>query len=300
MNQSSSDDRTRAAIERCRSLIVPRLREAMSATEAGVLATGSQLSQLVTHAVSQADELREVLPLVDSSGRADGIDGAFQGQLHLTEGFVRGILTGLKAQSTMSREAAGMSDAIMKLAASIGEIARSANILTINAKIEATYLGESGRATAVIATEMSEVSRAVARANATIAEAAERLVQLLPAMAQGAERIEGITESFAVDFQAQQEETRRRLDQLRSTVRVALERNEGRSEAVLKLSREALSTLQFQDPMCQDLGEAECAFFDVADEMGTPLDAARPARRLGTELGALDPSAPSAGELQFF
>lgn len=301
MNDSSSDDRTRAAIERCRDLVVPRLRHAVTVTEAGVLAAGSQLSELVEHAVSQADDLRTVLPLVDSKDSQDGIDGAFQGQLHLTEAFVRGILTGLRAQSSLSREAAGMSDAIIRLAGSIGEIARSSHILTINAKIEATRLGEGGRAIAVIAAELSEVSRAVAQANATIADTAARLVELLPAMATGAEHIEGTTESFSTSFQVQQHETRRRLDQLRTTVRIALERNEGRTESVLALSRQALSSLQFQDPMAQDLCEAESAFFDAAEELGAPLDGPKPVRRLGALLDH-DPTAtaPEAGELMLF
>ena len=220
--------------------------------------------------------------------------------------FASSLIEQAGGQTTAAKSAAGTTTRIARLSRDIKGIAVRSRLLTLNARIECARLGQLGRSLEAVAGEMATMSAEIMRANTEIEELAETLAAALPAIAKQSEAMLSQASDFQTEFRRGQESTAETLNEMLGTVRRTAESSRERVARVVKLSQEALSSLQFQDPMVQSLGEVNTLLLRVQDSAGPAARASAPEAHLVTPMGAVDiavddaPPVSARGDVMLF
>jgi methyl-accepting chemotaxis protein len=165
-------------------------------------------------------------------------------------------------------------------------------LLAVNARIESSRLGAHSAGFEVLASEMQRLSDEVAGANERVSELAARLGTDLPWIAQHARDLRGAMEGFAVSAADRLEETERGVSALRAELDKISRSGGVAMEDILRASRSALSHLQFQDVVAQELRLLDTKLrethIEIAKELGADaaILAEIPAAEYQTEGGA--------------
>ncbi|MFZ5893046.1 MAG: methyl-accepting chemotaxis protein [Myxococcota bacterium] len=228
-------------------------------SERGVLEVGRALGELVEESRSQTTDLLEVLPRLEGDGPSDessmSIRDAIDRQTATVTTFAQELISRAGRQNEMADHAARLTEGIAHLARDVSSIAVKARLLSLNARIECSRLGEQGKAMTVVANEIRQVSASVAKANADISELAGQLTELLPAVARLSAELQTSSQQFRESFAQSQSETQATYSSLMTLVKSTVERSQSRAERMLGQAQDALSALNFQDPMAQQLRE---------------------------------------------
>jgi methyl-accepting chemotaxis protein len=160
-------------------------------------------------------------------------------------------------QDERARQAAAAAKSIADLAASIERLAGEARLLAVNARIESSRLGAQSAGFEVLASEMQRLSDEVASTNERVGELAGRLGEDLPWIAQHARDFRRAMEDFSTTSSLQLDETERGVSELRSQITRASKAGGAVIEDILRASQAALSHLQFQDVIAQDLRQLD-------------------------------------------
>ncbi len=266
-------------LEHLRQRVQERVSEAARNSEAATLATGGMLTRILHEARAQVDDLGAL------SSRVSGADGDSAGQIAAdTSREMRSFVTDLSRQladqvSSLHRATEAM-QSILRVGARIDEIATASRFLALNAVVEASRLGDAGAASRVIAQEMKELSQSVEAANGQVSELARQLSTTLPEVAATTSNIDEKVSAFRHTF----DEKLRALDnafaELRTVAQTSVDKSSARLESIVQSSHEALSQLQFQDPMVQGLRKIDVIIGDsqrnlqatlMADADGTDI-----------------------------
>jgi methyl-accepting chemotaxis protein len=250
-------------LEHLRQRVQERVSEAARNSEAATLATGGMLTRILHEARAQVDDLGAL------SAKVSGADGESAGQIAAdTSREMRAFVTDLSRQlsdqvSSLHRATEAM-QSILRVGARIDEIATASRFLALNAVVEASRLGDAGAASRVIAQEMKELSQSVEAANGQVSDLARQLSTTLPEVAATTSHIDEKVSLFRHSF----DEKLRALDNafadLRTIAQSSVEKSSARLESILQSSHEALSQLQFQDPMVQGLRKIDTILIDGA------------------------------------
>jgi methyl-accepting chemotaxis protein len=277
------------------------VEDAARVSESGVLEVGKALGALISESRTQTNDLMQVLPHLEGSGEASGIRDAIERQTSVVQAFVTALMERADRQNQLAEHASKLTEGIASLARDVGGIAIKARLLSLNARIECGRLGESGKAMTVVASEIRQVSSSVAKANADIVELASQLNELLPKVARSSAELHNTSDEFRGDFEASLSATQESYGELIGVVKSTVERSQTRSERMLEEAQQALSALNFQDPMVQQLRELAALVEQRATgQLGGNL-------RIGTQLsstaGFSDPlpiASARAGEVDLF
>ena len=280
MRQDSSSQLALDSLAWCARQSRAVVEDAARVSESGVLEVGKALGTLISESRSQTNDLMQVLPHLEGSGEASGIRDAIERQTSVVQAFVSALMDRAHRQNQLADQASKLTDAIASLARDVGGIAIKARLLSLNARIECGRLGESGKAMTVVASEIRQVSSSVAKANADIAELASQLNELLPKVARSSAELHDTSNEFRGDFEASLGATQASYGELIGVVKGTVERSQARSERMLEEAQQALSALNFQDPMVQQLRELATMIEQRAGG-GGPSDL-----RIGTELSS--------------
>lgn len=260
------------AITAVRQRVVERVREVNVTTEQEVTHAARYVSVVVDRARQYVNESQTVFGSFDSSAQ-DGV-GALLGALSsLVRSHVKDMSARAVAQDERARRAAMHAKNISDLAASIDRLASEARLLAVNARIESSRLGAHSAGFEVLATEMQRLSDEVASTNEQVEDLAARLGNDLPAIAMHAQQLRTSMDEFASAAKHQIEETDRGVGMLHSKITVASRQGEAVMEAILGASHAALSHLQFQDVVAQQLRQADSWLRDTQLEVVREIDA---------------------------
>lgn len=177
----------------------------------------------------------------------------------------------LRKQEEKAQEAVEQSVRIIEAANTIKSMAYTAKILTLNAHIEAARLGQHGRAFQVIVKEMLKFSEVVEETNLKVSGLAEELQELLPEIAHQTRSIRHESEIFSNELETLNASVEHSSQALKDMVIQTVTEGDGRLKRVLDLSMEALSGLQFQDPMIQEIQRIDTFLHELHNEVGDAL-----------------------------
>lgn len=233
-----------------------RIGQLKSLTEHEVLACGRVLSGIVDNVRGLIDETgRDVAA---SLARSDAATTRFIGEMQ----------DDIRAQEEAVGHMLALADGMQQAIDAIEGLSHYSNILSINARIEAARIGEQGAGFAVIADHTRELSR-------TIREAAQRVSGAIGAVREGLPPV-------SARASAMQQRTRAYIElvgeQMKSASAQSATGAAGHRglEEVMRLSNEALSHLQFHDPLTQGLaaidGEIATAEARVRRVLGGELE----------------------------
>ena len=260
-----SAPRVREEIDLGRSRVASRVEAMRVLTEREILACGRVLSGIVETA-------REIITDTDGA-----VAAAIARSDENTARFIGEMQRDIEAQETAVTEVLTLADSMEEAIGAINSLSQYSDLLSINARIEAARIGEAGAGFAVIAEQTRQLS-------GTIRGAAERVGAAIGAVREG---LPPVRERAS----AMQERARTFIDEVAQEMKHGSRESTAtaaghRLEAVMRLSNEALSHLQFQDPLVQELNAINRDFAALAE---------RVARVLAGE-AALEPLAPLAPE----
>jgi methyl-accepting chemotaxis protein len=239
-------------ISEYRGHVLERIRKANDLSSTSVVAVGNSLDRIVTVARAQVQETRATLDGLSSTDRR-GVTELIEEQARLSRSRFGAIRAAIEEQGVLVRDATQASSAIASVGAEVTKVAFQARLLSLNANIEAARLGEQGAGFQVIATEMQRLTEEIDRANRKIGAMASNLMASLPKINQHNNELirhsAGFTEELAENSAAVGAAT----GKLRASVDDLLGRGDQAANQVLSGSNDALSNLQFQDPMAQNL-----------------------------------------------
>jgi methyl-accepting chemotaxis protein len=253
---SSKLRKTAAHISEFREALVKRVRSINETTSAEVREAAHFLNNVVESARLYVADSQRALSRLQGEGN-DSIGQLLSKQSEFLRKHSSEMSERAAAQDERARQAAAAAKSIADLAASIERLAGEARLLAVNARIESSRLGAHSAGIEVLASEMQRLSDEVASTNERVGELAERLGHDLPWIAQHARDFRRAMEDFSTTATMQLDETERGVLELRNQVQRASKAGGAVIEDILRASQSALSHLQFQDVIAQDLRQLD-------------------------------------------
>jgi methyl-accepting chemotaxis protein len=239
-----------------REKLVRRVRSVNDTTAQEVRETAHFLSEVVERAREYVRDSQAALGRLQADGR-DSIGQLLSKQTEFLRNHAHEMSERAAAQDERARQAAAAAKSIADLAASIERLAGEARLLAVNARIESSRLGAQSAGFEVLASEMQRLSDEVASTNERVGELAGRLGHDLPWIAQHARDFRHAMENFSSTAIMQLDETERSVADLRMQVTKASKAGGAVMEDILRASQSALSHLQFQDVVAQELRQLD-------------------------------------------
>ena len=249
-----------------------RIQQVNQMTSDEVTAAGSLINEVVERARQYVQDSQKALSEVEGEGQ-DGLGQLLNTQSAMLRDHVRDMSGRAAAQDERARQASAAAKSIGDLAQSIERLASEARLLAVNARIESSRLGAHSAGFEVLASEMQRLSDEVAGANERVSELAARLGNDLPWIAQHARDLRGAMESFASAAAMRLEDTERGINSFRGNLGKLSRAGGMAMEDILRSSRAALSHLQFQDVVAQELRMMDAKMRDTHVEIARTLGA---------------------------
>lgn len=249
-----------------------RIRELNQMTADEVTAAARLVDEAVERARSYVQESQRALQRLEGHGDHDDLGKLLGSQSVLLRDHAREMSERAAVQDERARQAVTAAKTIGDLASAIERLAGEARLLAVNARIESARLGAQSAGFQVLASEMQRLSDEVAGANERVSELAARLGSDLPFIAQHARDLRAALDAFGLTAAAQLDETERGVGTLRADV-AAISRAGGSAMAdILRVTHAALSHLQFQDVVAQELrgfdGKLRDGHVEIARALG--------------------------------
>jgi hypothetical protein len=246
-----------AALRECKERILAELHSADKVLEAEVIAIGAAVDDVVTQARGYLGEMEEVIAGFGAYDPNNPLSKAIDQQVSLSSTYQEEMAGYILAQDRRATQALEQCTNIAAAGDSINELVRTSKMLALNAMIEASRLGEHGRAFMVIAKEMKQLSETVDKANQQVSALVKILLVLLPDISAQTSTMKGCSTQFSGALGRCMDNLREARAQMEAGIKTSLQRGDARLERILASSRDALSHLQFQDPTVQSLRRME-------------------------------------------
>lgn len=255
-----------------REKLIKRVRTVNDTTANEVHEAGHFLSAVVDLARNYVLDSQRALSRLQGEGN-DSIGQLLHKQTEFLRRHAMDMADRAATQDERARNAAASAKSIADLAASIERLAGEARLLAVNARIESSRLGAQSAGFEVLASEMQRLSDEVASTNERVGELAGRLGQDLPWIAQHARDFRRAMEEFSTTASTQLDETERGVTDLRTQVARASKQGGAVIEDIIRSSQAALSHLQFQDVIAQELRQLDAQARQMQVETLQLLDA---------------------------
>jgi methyl-accepting chemotaxis protein len=233
-----------AAIARSRATVRDRVLAVRKVSEQEVLAVGTAVQAIVSQsqkALANVSDSMDRIGDKNESVRAQVLEL----RAHITE-----------QDQTVERAMDRTTD-IAKAGAAIKAMAAASRLLALNARVEAARLDSEHRvAFGVIADEMRELAKEVEAANRSVGQLAAELLKVLP-------QIRKQSQAMQTQFESLHQEMEQKNTGLNQTFGETLSGTDQAVQEIKRLAYDALSHLQFQDPMVQNLDRIDSVLLEL-------------------------------------
>ncbi len=231
-----------------------QIQTAKEISEKEILCIGDCVNKIVNHAREYIDQSKNTM------------DHSFSEQSTAMEDYLNYSRQTIETQSNTVKNALSLSNQISEAGEAVDRLAGEAKLLALNATIEAARLGgSSGKAFGVISEEMNHLSNQIATTNGMIGDTIKAVQESLPSiMKQTTAQIEKLETFMGV------------MDQLKKNMGddLSTSNDAGNThlEMIMSLAYAALSHLQYQDPMIQNLQKIDYLMKDLHEELNQGLN----------------------------
>ncbi len=238
------------------------LNSASEVTEKAALSIGSNVSRLFEIASQDNQLASETLVSIVGDSHDDSDMVSPRGQLlsevileqeQSTERFVTHAQQFFEAQSQAATNVRDACVAMRECVAKVDQLVFSSELLSFNIRCEAVRLGNDGSPFAVLAEEMVRFSQAIKTANLAINQSLGSLSERMNAYYDDSQIMKKQIDTFADDLGQQIRRVQEKTQQLTETFETTLQHISASNGNLMRASQNALSELQFQDPLVQDL-----------------------------------------------
>jgi methyl-accepting chemotaxis protein len=242
-----------AILRRSLQSAVRRIGQLNRMTESGALSTGRSLESIVSQAQAYTLRARSTLEGIAGSDDQRGIAQLISVQNEILDNFVQQIRVQIDRQAEVARAALQSSSQIANLGNQIGAVAFQSRLLSLNASIEAGRLGDQGRAFGVIAAEMTKLSQQIESTSKAVNELVSSLSATLPSVSEATKEMQASSEVLIDDIGGSMSQLDQKVKDLALSVQHTLHAGDKCIAEIIRHSQDALSSLQFQDPVAQGL-----------------------------------------------
>lgn len=281
------------AIAEVRDETARRIMSATDATADEVLSVGNVINQIVDKARSQ---------IQDTSGASTRALGH---HIDVISQRSTDVLEGLQRQADVVQGAVALSERIQQAGRQVAKMTNTARLLSLNASVESCRAGAAGSAFGIIAAEMRQLSDSIESTTVVISRLARDLLRQLPLIQDEGEAISRSSKKLGDESVALHSDAERLHERTSASGQMAV-------ESILQLAYDALSHLQFQDPISQELRQCDVLLYGILDKtasaLGVELQLAEPLTApllsMVSDEGMVDSdeddAAADAGELLLF
>lgn len=234
------------------------LKAAREVTEQAALSIGSHVSQLFQIASKDNQMASQTLQsLIGGTRRHSKSDPPLAEVIEQQEKSVEQFVS--RAQDffdTQSQAATNVRDACLAMrerVAKVDQLVFSSELLSFNIRCEAVRLGNDGSPFAVLAEEMVRFSHAIKSANLAIKQSLDMLSDRMTTYYDDSIVMKGQIDQFAIALSQQMYRVQDKTQQLTESLASTLTHMTDSNGSLMSASQHALSELQFQDPLAQDL-----------------------------------------------
>lgn len=283
------------------------LRSARADSEEAVLRIGSEISEFYKIAKQANEAINSSLQIAVDSGDDSTKDGG-SGQLCVTEmirkqqenmsSFLSQVIAYFDRQTELAGQSKSSFSDVQNCVKQVERIVRSAQVLAVNVQVESARLGEKGRAFSILGSKMKTFSEQVEQANESIQTAVGDVVGVMSDFESEALEIDSQLHGYVTQFSNDLAQVDSRAKELKTSMVDTLEMVNSSNKALIERSQNALSALQFQDPLVKNLLQIEDDLRQLNDIVQTgQCEAAEAAPEEADELAAVG---PVSGEVELF
>ena len=237
------------------------IQSANQTSERAVVTAGRCLDTVVKTA---RQHIGKTTALLRAQTGEQSLSGSVRVLSGLLRAYFQGTAASMEAQRDRCREMTTYLEQIAASAALIDGLTIESRVLAINAQIETARLGQKLGGLSVIATELSRLSHSIGQANRMIGDLAGRLGQSVPVLDRKSTELLEQSRAFSASIDQQLGQIDSCAEKLGGLVGESVAASEQATTAIVKHSLEALSALQFQDTVAQQLTRLD-GLFDGAE-----------------------------------
>jgi methyl-accepting chemotaxis protein len=250
-----------------RERVLERIYEAADTTEKNVMVVAQKVADISNLAREHVAFTKEAFSQINGPNNTQRASAVIARQSSLINGYIKSVTKQINDQVRLSTHAEESLRHISEAASIISKLTKEANILTINARIEATRWGEAGASFKVIAAEMQRLSEQMGNANSMIDKLASQLSKNIPAMTRGASNMHQEASEFSTEIERSAREVASTTSALDDLARMVLKESDATANNIVATANEALSHLQFQDVVEQGLLRADTWFWEIQKDL---------------------------------
>ncbi|MCA9518511.1 MAG: methyl-accepting chemotaxis protein [Myxococcales bacterium] len=256
-----------------------RIDDATTRSEQGVLEAGSAVEAILAEARAHVNETQATLNDLTAAGSSDSVFEAVNDQARCVSQYVQKLQTATRDQAAAASAAIAQVDEMHALAHAMEQVASETRIVAINARIEASRLGPQGKPMIIIAEEMSRLNQHVQSMNKAVEALTNELCVVLPRIEALGLGMRAQAEEFETTLTEGLGDVARGADAFRRGVENVLAAGDRRLSSILEKAYAALSHLQFQDPVRQDLALFEGEVRAVTDNIRESVRTGEPCQK---------------------
>ncbi len=248
-----------ADCDRFVSRIIQSLTNARETSEQAALTIGHHVSTLFDIARDDNEMSMEVLNRVlgcadhDSEQPNEQLSSIVNSQETCVNNFIQETRSFFERQYDLTLDVHDACADMKQCVSRINQLVFSSELLAFNVRVEALRLGDKGSTFAVLAEEMVKFSQAIKAINLDIQRSLTEVADRIGVCHNQTSTMKGNLVTFADDLSQQMTEVKSRTHELTESLSTTLSHISKSNQILMKASQEALSALQFQDPMSQDM-----------------------------------------------
>ncbi len=236
--------------------VTQSIEEARKMSESAVLAVSEEVSAVLELADAHSTGLQKIASQFTGSSGEATVASTIAELSEQVRNFGVEIVERTTKQAADLLQARQWTDEIQRLASLIGDIASSARMVTVNARIEAARLGDAGRGFAIIAQSVQEITLQIRTANESVERLTSLLLDALPKLGASASNTSRDARNSMTIIETQLNSVREELEAAREESSKTLEASARDADVMRSKSHVILEKLQFQDRTSQMLVEA--------------------------------------------
>ncbi|TWU04073.1 methyl-accepting chemotaxis protein [Neorhodopirellula pilleata] len=237
------------------------LTKARQTTEQAVVSVGNHISSLFDLAnennVAATGSLCRVIgggaSINCSIDTDDSIAELLENQRRSIDLFVQKTQQFCMHHERMAADSLASFEEMKKSIAKIEKIAKNSHVLAINAQIESARLGDKGQAMSVVGSQMGTFSDEIQTVNENIKQSVCVVDKAMQQFREGASDMKNELDSFSSQVMNEVGKVETRSREISDSLARTLDEITSSNEKLMTHSQIALSELQFQDPLSQDL-----------------------------------------------
>ncbi|HMA93868.1 MAG TPA: hypothetical protein VKP30_14355 [Polyangiaceae bacterium] len=300
-SQDEQEARREQAIADCHQEIVEHIEDAISIGEQGVLDAGNLLGAIVREALAQGEETGRLLTHSNAGGVMESLGkGALTAETHIA--VIDEIMSELGVQSAEAMQA---TRSIAQTVDGFHEVMLSTRMVGVSMRIEVAWLSDNNEL-GVIPEQLRSLGDEIESLTTELERLSAALRNVLPALAASSARVERARNAVRIQVA---ESVAELAGMTRTMIKAASDIASTRSAMTAQIRlrcEEALSQLQFFDPMVQELQRIDVLVSEFRSTQSTdsgspPVEPIRYGRRLGERSTPEESSATvTAGEVMLF